>query len=223
MLGVIAGTALLKAKLPQLDKKIISTPFGDAEVMLGEIAFVSRHGGNVPPHKINHRAHLSALKLCGVDKLIVIGSVGSMKEDIKPGDLVVLNDWFSPFDIPTLYDNTIRHTSPHVDEELSEALLKIAPGAKRGVYFQARGPRFETKAEIKFFSQVCDVVGMTAASELTLANELEIPVAALCTVDNYANGIKGETAPEYDDIVASAAANGKRMTEIMSKIAEILK
>ncbi|MDO5844942.1 MAG: MTAP family purine nucleoside phosphorylase [Methanocorpusculum sp.] len=223
MLGIIGGTALLQAKLPPLKKKTIATPFGSAEVMLGDIVFLSRHQGNIPPHKINHRANLSALKICGVDKLIVIGSTGGMKPEYTPGSFVILSDWFSPFDIPTLHDNDVYHVPPSVDSELSEALTEIVPSSKRGVYFQAHGPRFETKAEIKFFSSVCDVVGMTAASELTLANELKIPAAALCTVDNFANGVGGADAPDFDEIVKIAKSNGDRMTEILSRIVKRLK
>lgn len=222
MLGIIGGTALLAAKLPPLEKKIIATPYGTAEVYAGSFILLPRHQKNTPPHKINHRAHIAALKLLGVDKLILIGSVGSMKAELSPGSIVIPNDYFCPWDIPSFYDKTISHAPPSVDEKLREELFKIVPDAKVGTYFQAHGPRFETRAEIACFAEHTDIVGMTIASELTLASELGIFAAAVCTIDNYANGIGGEGAPDYDEIVSVAKQNGERVSKIITKIVENL-
>ncbi len=222
MLGIIGGTALLQARLPPLERKIINTPFGPAEVYTGAVTILKRHQHNTPPHRINHRAHLAALKIVGVDRLVIIGSTGSMKAPLVPGSLVIANDFFSPWDIPTLHDHDIFHVPPAVDPALSGALHELVPEAKRGVYFQAHGPRFETAAEIASFAEKTDVVGMTAASELTLANELGIPAAVLCTVDNYANGIGGASAPTYDEIISIAKQNGDKVTRLITEIIEEL-
>lgn len=221
MLGIIGGTALLGAKLPPLEKKSIATPFGPAEVYAGKFIFVPRHQGNHPPHAINHKAHLAALKLCGVDRLVIIGSVGSMKEDLLPGSLVLVDDWFSPWQIPTFHDNDLFHISAKVDTEFTNRLADIVPEARRGTYFQTNGPRFETKAEIAAFALHTDIVGMTVASELTLAIELGMPAAALCTVDNMAHGIS-DHEPTYEEIVSVAKMNGERITSILTNIVEIL-
>jgi len=222
MLGIIGGTALLQARLPPLEKIRVSTPFGPAQAHVGRIVFISRHQNNTPPHRVNHRAHLAAMKILGVDRLIVIGSTGSMHDELPPGSIVIPDDSFSPWDIPSLHDNDIFHLPPSIDAGLREELLGIVPEAKPGTYFQTLGPRFETRAEIACFARDTDVVGMTVASELTLANELGIPCAALCTVDNYANGIGGASAPDYDEIVAISRRNGDRITDIITKIVEKL-
>ncbi len=220
MLGIIGGTALLQAELPPLERKLIATPYGPAEVYTGKIAVLKRHQFNTPPAQINHRAHLAALKILGVDRMISIGSTGSMKAELSPGSLVVVSGFFSPWNIPTFHEHDIFHVSPTIDEELTCGLLELVPDAQRGIYFQTNGPRFETTAEIAHFALHTDVVGMTAASELTLANELSIRAAALCTVDNYANGIGGEGAPSYEEIIKITRQNGDKVTSFIKGIVE---
>ncbi|HJJ47229.1 MAG TPA: MTAP family purine nucleoside phosphorylase [Methanocorpusculum sp.] len=220
MLGIIGGTPLLQADIPPLQQKTVSTPFGTSDIFTGKIAVLKRHQHNTPPAMINHRANLAALKIFGVDRIIIISSVGGMKPEYHPGTLAVASDYFAPWTIPTFHEHDIVHVPASLDKDLSSDLLELIPDAKRGVYFQSRGPRFETESEIAHFAEFADFVGMTAASEATLANELGIPVAILCTVDNYANGIGGAKAPSYNDIIASVNKNGKRITEL---IAEIIK
>lgn len=222
MLGIIGGTALLAAKLPALQKKTVATPFGKTDVYTGKCIFIPRHQNNTPPHNVNHRAHLAACKILGVDRLILIGSTGGMKESVRPGTLIIPDDYYCPWDIPTLHDNDIHHVPPAVDEGLRRTLHDLIPDAVSGTYLQAHGPRFETRAEIASFAEYTDIVGMTIASELTLANELGIPAAALCTVDNYANGVGGADAPDYNEIVTVAKQNGERISKIVTEIVENL-
>lgn len=222
MLGIIGGTALLAAKLPPLQKKTIATPFGKTDVYTGSFLFIPRHQHATPPHNVNHKAHLAACKILGVDRLILIGSTGGMKESYRPGTLVIPDDYYCPWNIPTLHDNDIHHVPPAVDEGLRQELYKIIPDAVSGTYVQTHGPRFETRAEIASLAPHTDIVGMTIASELTLANELGIPAAALCTVDNYANGIGGADAPDYNEIITVAQQNGDRISRLVTKIVENL-
>ncbi|MDO5847330.1 MAG: MTAP family purine nucleoside phosphorylase [Methanocorpusculum sp.] len=219
MLGIVGGTAILKADLPKMALKQTSTPFGTAEVLLGEnLAVLKRHQFNTPPAQINHRANLAALKLAGVDRLILICSVGGMKEEYMPGTFALISDFFSPWEIPTFHEHDIYHISPSIDEVLTNGLKELIPDAKEGVYLQTRGPRFETKAEIAHFKATCDMVGMTAASEITLANELGIPVAGVCSVDNFANGVHGAENLTYEELTAAAEKNSRRMTGLIGKI-----
>lgn len=221
MLGIIGGTAILKAKLPPLTLKRVATPFGFAEVYLGEnLAVLKRHQFSTPPAEINHRANLAALKIVGVDRLILICSVGGITEEYRPGDFVIASDIFSPWTIPTLHEHDLYHVAPSLDENLRQSLKQLVPGAKDGVYAQSIGPRFETKAEIAGFADISDVVGMTAASEITLANELDIPVAALCSVDNYANGVCDADAPEYAELVKAAEKNTAKMSLLIEQMIE---
>ncbi len=89
MLGIIGGTSLLFSTLPSLEKRTVSTPFGSAEILSGDIVMLMRHQHGLPPHRINHRAHLAALAIAGVDRIVAFGSSGSLKPKIKPGSLLI--------------------------------------------------------------------------------------------------------------------------------------
>ncbi|MDI9633920.1 MAG: MTAP family purine nucleoside phosphorylase [Methanolinea sp.] len=218
MLGIIGGTSLLYARVPRLEERVVHTPYGNCTVMTGEIAILLRHQGSVPPHRINHRAHLAALALLGVDRLVLIGSSGSLKREIPPGSLVIPTDYFSFSGVPSIHDHAIRHVTPGFSRGLLARLRGIVPEARfGGTYVQTPGPRIETVAEVKALSAVGDIVGMTVASEATLAAELGIDVAALCTVDNYANGISDETFT-YEKLLESSAAYAERNGEILARI-----
>jgi len=222
MLGIIGGTSLLYADIPNLEKKTVSTPFGPAEVYLGDIALMMRHQFSTPPHKINFAATISAMKLCGVDRILSIGSTGSLKNEIAPGMFVIPDDYFSYAKIPTIYNNTIGHSATSVDLDMRCRLHEIIPDAVMGgTYVQTAGPRFETPAEIKTLKAVGDIVGMTVASEATIANELNIPFAALCSVDNYCNGLCHEIL-SYEAILKKAKAGKERIEKTVRQITEKL-
>ena len=190
MLGIIGGTSLLYSTLPDLEKRTIYTPFGSADLLVGDIVMLMRHQYDRPPHRVNFRANLAALAIAGVDTIVAFGSSGSMNPAIPPGSLVIPTDYVSLADIPSIHDHAVEHVMPELSSELAETLHRFVPAARLGgTYVQTRGPRFETAAEIAALSKVADLVGMTIASEATLAKELGIPFAALCTVDNYANGL----------------------------------
>jgi 5'-methylthioadenosine phosphorylase len=218
MLGIIGGTSLLFSDLPPLEKKTVYTPYGPSDLMTGEVVLLLRHQDGVPPHRINHRAHLAALALSGVDRVIAIGSVGSLQPEIPPGSLLIPHDYLAIGEVPTIHDHTIVHISPEISPSLREDLASVVPEARSGgIYVQTRGPRIETMAEVRMLSRVGDVVGMTLASEATLALELGLRYAALCTVDNYAHGI-GEEVPTWESILAAARGHQDRTTEHMQRI-----
>lgn len=218
MLGIIGGTSLLFATLPPLEKKVVHTPYGNSEVLAGEIAILLRHQHSTPPHLINYRAHLSALALLGVDRLIGIASSGSLKREIPPGSMVIPTDYYSTATIPSIHDHAICHVHPGFSESLSNQLRELIPEALYGgTYIQTRGPRIETVAEVRNLALAGDIVGMTLASEATLAVELGMEMAALCTIDNYANGLSDELLT-YEHIVESAARYKDRTEEIISRI-----
>ncbi|SDK50175.1 5'-methylthioadenosine phosphorylase [Methanoculleus thermophilus] len=222
VLGIIGGTSLLFADLPPLEKTTVATPYGKAEVYTGAFALLLRHQYSLPPHRINYRACLSALAILGVDRIVAIGSTGSLKPEIPPGSIVIPTDYLSLTDIPSIYECSIEHVRPELDADLIRTLGELVPEARvGGVYAQTRGPRIETVAEVKGLSKVADIVGMTVASEATLALELGMRFAALCTVDNYANGLGSETLT-YEHILATSRANAKRTGDILEKIVERL-
>jgi len=218
MLGIIGGTSLLYAQIPPLEGRVVHTPFGNCEVRTGDIAILLRHQRSLPPHRINYRAHLAALALLGVDRLVLIGSSGSLKKEIQPGTLMIPTDYFSFAPVPSIHDHAICHVTPGFSPRLLESLRAIVPGARfGGTYVQTPGPRIETMAEVRALASVGDIVGMTVASEATLATELGMEVAAFCTVDNYANGLSDETFT-YEGLLESSASFAKRNEEILSRI-----
>jgi len=218
MLGIIGGTSLLFSRLPELETRVVHTPYGNCEVLAGEIAILLRHQRSTPPHRINFRGHLSALALLGVDRLVVFGSSGSLKKEIPPGSMIIPTDYISTATIPSIHDHAICHVHPGFSKDLSNRLKELVPEAVfGGTYVQTRGPRIETVAEVKSLALTGDVVGMTLASEATLAVELGMEIAALCTIDNYANGLSDELLT-YEHIVESSARYKERTEEIISRI-----
>ncbi|MDD1661144.1 MAG: MTAP family purine nucleoside phosphorylase [Methanomicrobiales archaeon] len=222
MLGIIGGTSLLFSRLPDLRPRQVDTPYGSAEALCGDFILLMRHQEGLPPHRINFRANLSALAILGVDRLVAIGSAGSLKQGIEPGSLAIPRDFLSWGASPSIHDHAISHLLPALDPALSESLGKIAPGAHRDcVYAQTRGPRIETVAEVAALARVADLVGMTLASEATLAGELGIPFSALCTVDNYAHGLGGE-APTWEHILEASRAHRDRTGALVEKIVGVM-
>jgi 5'-methylthioadenosine phosphorylase len=218
MLGIIGGTSLLFSALPSLEKRRVSTPFGPAEILVGDIVMLMRHQHGLPPHRINHRAHLAALAIAGVDRIVAFGSSGSLKPGIVPGSLVIPTDYISLTDIPSIHDHKIEHVRPELSKDLAHEVSNLVPSARfGGIYVQTRGPRIETVAEVNALGRIADVVGMTVASEATLSCELGMEFAALCTVDNYANGL-GEEVLTYEHILSTARENRSRTEEIVQKI-----
>jgi 5'-methylthioadenosine phosphorylase len=220
MLGVVGGTSLLFSPLPKLEKTRIDTPFGNAELLVGDIVLLMRHQNDLPPHRVNFRANMAALAIAGVDRIVAFGSSGSLNREITPGSLVIPTDYMSMTDIPSIHDHAVEHVMPELSRELSEDLHRFIPAARHGgTYVQTRGPRFETVAEIAALAKVADLVGMTLASEATLAKELGMPFAAVCTVDNYATGL-ADGVLTWEEVLEISRQYRKRTGEILNTIIE---
>jgi len=219
MLGIIGGTSLMFSELPELEQRRIDTPFGNAGILAGEkVVLLMRHQQNLPPHRINFRANLAALAIAGVDRIVAFGSSGSLNHDIAPGSLVIPTDYLSMTAIPSIHDHAVAHVMPELSPDLSQELRRVIPAARLGgTYLQTWGPRFETVAEIAVFSRFADIVGMTLASEATLARELSIPFAAICTVDNYANGL-ADGVLTWDEVLAISRQFRERTGTILDTI-----
>lgn len=220
---LIGGTSLMESKLfSDFNKISVKNHFGQVYLFRKKnIFFIQRHYGDLPPHRINYSAYIQYLADQKVKKIITINSVGSLKKEIKVPSLLLPDDFISPWRIPTFYDNEIKHITPNFDNNLRKLIFKIGESLNikiyfNGVYFQSNGPRLETQAEIKLFAQFADVVGMTLGYEVTLANEKNINIAAICTVDNYANGIRGGV--NFQQIKTGAKANLKTVEAVVEKI-----
>lgn len=223
MLGIIGGTSLLFSTLPQLENRQVATPFGTAEILTGKnLVMLMRHQFSRPPHRINYRANLAAMAIAGVDRIVAFGSTGSLKPAIAPGSILIPTDYVSVTDIPSIHDHAIEHVRPELALDLAERLARIVPSAQYGgTYVQTRGPRIETVAEVQALAKIADVVGMTVASEATLACELKMDFAALCTIENYANGL-GTEVLTYEHIKKVSQEHSDRTEEIVNAIIENL-
>lgn len=200
-LAFIVGTSLFESKIFETFELVsVATEYGEVSLYRdNRFIMVPRHGvkKNIPPHRINYKANISALKKFDVERIVAISSVGSLKKEIAPGMLVVPHDYINPWRIQTFFDSEISHIIPSLDEETRKFIIsrvKKVGGdvVERGVYIQTTGPRLETRAEINFLKNFGDIVGMTMANEATLSKEADIPYAALCSVDNYCHGIVEE-------------------------------
>lgn len=210
-LAIIGGTGLSELEgLEIIRHQVISTPFGEPSgpLTIGQMAgceviFLPRHGYNhrIPPHAINYRANLWALRELGVEHILAVSSVGGVTANMQPGNLCVPDQiidytWGRP---STFFDSDLESVT-HVDfsypyhQPLREGLLRAGkaldiPLIDGGTYGATQGPRFETAAEIRRFEQDgCDVVGMTGMPEAVLARECDIFYASLNVVANRAAG-----------------------------------
>jgi 5'-methylthioadenosine phosphorylase len=159
---------------------------------------LQRHGAAdayLLPHRIDHAANLRALAEAGCDRVLSICSVGSLDANLGVGSFVCPHDFIALQVTVTTFDDPRGHATPGFDAGWRAEVLAAWEGSGAGpmrdggVYWQTNGPRFETPAEIGLIAAHADVVGMTLASECIVAGELGLPYAAVCVVDNLANGV----------------------------------
>jgi 5'-methylthioadenosine phosphorylase len=187
-------------------------------------AIVQRHDGGayVLPHEIDHVANLRALAEQGCDRVLAIGSVGSLDAELPVGALVCPDDFIALHVGLTTFPDERAHRAPRFDPVWRGQVLsawRSSGGELRdgGVYWQAVGPRFETPAEIRLMAAHADVVGMTIASECVIAAELGLAYAAVCVVDNLANGIAAG-ALEIIELEAARAANALQLHDGLAAV-----
>jgi len=163
-----------------------------------DVVVLQRHGSAdayVLPHRIDHAANLRSLAADGCDRVLAICSVGSLHAGLAVGSFVCPHDFIALQATVTTYEDARGHATPGFDAAWRAEVLAAwdESGAgdlrDRGVYWQTNGPRFETAAEIRLIATHADLVGMTLASECIVAGELGLRFAAVCVVDNLANGI----------------------------------
>jgi 5'-methylthioadenosine phosphorylase len=163
-------------------------------------AVVQRHGPDsyTPPHLIDHGANLRRLADAGCERVLAVGSVGSLRPELGVGSFVCPDDFIALQLSLTTFDDARGHIAPGFDQrwrvETLDAWEVSGAGTIHdgGVYWQTNGPRFETPAEIGLIAAHAHLVGMTLASECIAANELGLSYAAVCVIDNMANGIEAQ-------------------------------
>ncbi len=235
MLGIIGGSGIYSVSKPAV-RKSVSTPYGKVQVEKirfssgAEAWFVSRHGKGhaVPPHKVNYKANVYALKKVGVDAVFATYAVGIIS-CYKLNDLILAKDIVSFNITPTYFDSFaegIKHTNmcePY-SKKLSDYVYRIGKEksitVKRGgIIFTTHGPRFETPAEIKAIKRLgANLVSMTAAYEVILANELELPFIGLALGTNYACGIK-KANPSMEEVFESVKKAKEKINIILEELA----
>jgi len=186
---------------------------------------VQRHGetGYRLPHEIDHAANLRPLTEAGCDRVLAICSVGSLGAEIGVGSLVCPHDFIALQVTVTSLGDASAHALPGFDPAWRERVLAawaapgIAPLHDGGVYWQTNGPRFETPAEIGLLAAHADLVGMTMASECIVAGELGLSYAAVCVVDNMANGI-GARPLSPEELARDREANVARLGEALDAV-----
>jgi len=240
MYAVLGGSGL--SQLPGFEvvkRKVQRTPYGEPSGALTigllaghEIAFLARHGygHTIAPHQINYRANLWALSQLEIDGILSVASVGGIRSDLLPGQLVVPdqildfthgrdatffegdNQAVQHIDFTWPYDQALRASLCLAAEAIGEQVVQ------GGCYACTQGPRLETAAEVKRLARDgADIVGMTGMPEAALARELGIPYAHLALVVNQAAGV-GESVQEI-----SHAQITKTVNEGMSRVMGIIK
>lgn len=236
-LAIIGGSGLTALNGLQITRQQMQqTPYGHPSGPLTfgtlsgrEIVFLPRHGNPhvIPPHKINYRANIWALKENGINSIIAVNAVGGITADMPPGRLAIpeqIIDYTSGRQ-HTYFDEDIDQVT-HVDftcpysARLRQALISAAasvqiPLTASGVYGATQGPRLETAAEIRRLEQDgCDLVGMTGMPEAGLARELELDYASVCVVANWAAG-------KSDDIITMTEIE-KNLVQGISQVRSLL-
>jgi len=225
MIAFIGGTSLINSTIfRNWSQKKVQTPYGVVTLKKEQNSiFLQRHGSPpLPPHQVNHRANIWAMKHLGVQEIVAINSVGSLKFTIKPGTFLIPDDFLSLWHIPTFFDDEMRFMVPCMESDRAAHLYKRCktlkvPVKQGGIYIQTKGPRLETKAEINMLKKFGDIVGMTMASEVTLCLEVGISYASICSIDNYCHGIV-KTPLTLEEIQENVRKNSQHIEKLIESI-----
>lgn len=238
-LGVIGGSGIYQIEgINNIHEIDVDTPFGSPsdKLMVGDmkgikVAFLPRHGRghHIIPSGINFRANIFALKKIGVQKIISLSAVGSMKENIGPGDVVVVDQFFDHTKIRTntfFGNGLVCHVGfsepvcPVVSKELAKAAgqdnVKVHNG---GTYICIEGPQFSTLGESLIYRKWgVDVIGMTAMPEAKLAREAEMCYAALALVTDYDCWHKEHEAVSVEMVIQQLESNAEQANKILARV-----
>jgi 5'-methylthioadenosine phosphorylase len=226
-LAVVGGHGTLGTEFAAAATRLdVDTPYGSVAVLdAGPYVVLQRHGLDrfTSAPYIDHRAHVRALADLGCDRVLGLGSAGSLQRELAVGTFVAPDDFIALQLGISFSDGADGHQSPGFDRTWRAVVVERwaqntdVPLRDGGVYWQTVGPRFETRAEIRLLAAHADLVGMTIASECVLAGELAIPYAAVCVVDNLANGV-GDTPLTMAEFHAGAAANRATLVSALDAV-----
>lgn len=243
MLGIIGGSGLTQlANLDVAHREVMRTAWGEPSgpLVFGKLAgretvFIPRHGygHTIPPHLVNYRANIDALRRAGATWIVSVASVGGIRADLGPGALIVPDQiidytWGRESSYQDASPEGVVHidfTKPY-DQDVRDALLMAANRCEEsvsdgGVYAATQGPRLETAAEINRLERDgAAIVGMTGMPEAALAREAGLPYAALCVVANWAAGRHDSAkAINFDQIEAALHVAMGRVRRVIEHLA----
>ena len=238
--AIIGGSGVYQL-LPSFELIHVSTPYGIVHLQKVQqtepeqtLFFLPRHGKGhrVPPHGIDYRANIYALKSLGVTHVFASCAVGSMVRRLAPGDLVLLTDFIdmTKSRIQTYFtgDNPEFTGAAHLEMsdpyciELRRRLLSVGrenktPINSSGIYVCTEGPRFETASEIRMYQRMGgEVVGMTSVPEVILAKELGMCYAAIGIVTNWCTGFVDESV-SHDELMQLLKQSKEIVTQLLVK------
>jgi 5'-methylthioadenosine phosphorylase len=247
VIGVIGGSGIYELDgMVDVKEVAVDTPFGkpsDAYIRgrLGdtELVFLARHGRGhgILPHEVNYRANIYGMKMLGVEWLLSLSAVGSMRVDIRPGDLVIVDQYFDRTDgrASTFFGNGVAAhvsfgdpVSPILSDLLYEAAVErvVAGGGgervhRGGTYMVINGPQFSTRAESNIYRKLgIDVIGMTALPEAKLAREAEMSYATLALSTDYDCWHQDEEDVTAEAVVAIMRKNAALARQIVARVVE---
>jgi 5'-methylthioadenosine phosphorylase len=244
ILGIIGGSGLYNIEgLENKEWISIESPWGPpsdsilfAEINGIKLRFLPRHGRghNLTPSDINYRANIDVLKRAGCTDLLSLSAVGSLREDYRPGDFVVIDQFIDrTFKREKTFfgKGLVAHVSlaNPVCNRLAELVFKAAhsTGVKvhnRGTYLVMEGPQFSTKAESNLYrSWGCDVIGMTNMPEAKLAREAELPYASVGMVTDYDCWREGEDNVDVAAVIKILNENALTASKTVSEFSKIIK
>jgi len=236
-IGIIGGTGVYdSALLENVEEKSVETKYGapSDKITIGtlkgvRVAFLPRHGPNhaLPPHKINYRANIHALKELGVERILAPQAVGSLKEEYKPGDLVfpdqfIDRTWGREMSFysgqPVCHISVAEPFCADLRKVLSENAQSLGfPYQEKGTYVCIQGPRFSTKAESAMFRQWnADIIGMTLVPECVLAREAQICYSSIAMVTDY--DVWKEHAVSIEEIVRVMKENEEKVKKLLGEV-----
>ena len=242
-IGIIGGSGLYDMPdLTDREERVITTPFGEpsgpyvlATLAGKRVAFLSRHGAGhtILPSELNFRANIYGFKVLGVERILSASAVGSLKEEYKPLDIVIPDQFIDRTRgrISTFFSNGIvahvgfsHPLSHHLATLAADCAAESGAKAHRGgTYVCMEGPQFSTLAESNLYrSWGGDVIGMTNLQEAKLAREAEIAYATMALVTDYDCWHPDHDSVTIDMIIGYLTANVKMAQEVIAKVVERL-
>jgi 5'-methylthioadenosine phosphorylase len=240
--GIIGGSGLENPDILKSPEEInTDTPYGvlSSSLLCGslngtEIVILSRHGRlhTIPPSKINNRANIFALKEAGCTHLLATTACGSLREEICRGDLIVPDQFidFTRHRNTTFFDEfdpgKMNHTpmADPFDKTLREKIISAADRTglsihKKGTLLTIEGPRFSTRAESKMFRLWgADLINMSVAPEVILANELALPYAAIAMSTDYDSWKEDETPVSWEEVIKVFDENVNKVLRLLREV-----